>query len=85
MLSVLGLDSGYKPSGVPSGTPSGKRIYLTIYPTSCPNTDTKCVCKSQNRKCVCKSQNSHIQSISEGVDRGVLTMVCNGPCWYPVD
>ena len=45
-MSVLGLDSGYTvkynplPSGVPSGTPSGKGLYLTIYPSSRPNTDT---------------------------------------------
>ena len=24
----------------PSGTPSGKGVYLTVYPLSCPNTDT---------------------------------------------
>ena len=45
-MSVLGLDSGYTvkynplPSGVPSGTPSGKGLYLTVYPSSRPNTDT---------------------------------------------
>ena len=49
-MSVLGLDSGYTvkynplPSGdpwpSPSGTPSGKGLYLTVYPSSCPNTDT---------------------------------------------
>ena len=45
-MSILGLDSGYTvkynplPSGVPSGTPSGKGLYLTVYPSSRPNTDT---------------------------------------------
>ena len=45
-MSALGLDSGYTvkyiplPSGVASGTPSGKRLYLTVYPFFCPNTDT---------------------------------------------
>ena len=46
-MSVLGLDSGYKvkytpsPSGVPSGSPSGEGVYLTVYPSSRPNTDSK--------------------------------------------
>ena len=46
ILSVLGLDWGYSikytpsPSGVPSGTPSGEGVYLTVYPSSGPNTDT---------------------------------------------
>ena len=45
-MSVLGLDSGYTVKytpptlGVPSGTPSGGGVYLTIYPSSRPNTDT---------------------------------------------
>ena len=45
-MSVLGLDSGCTvkynplPSGVPLGTPSGKGLYLTVYPSSRPNTDT---------------------------------------------
>ena len=51
-MSLLGLDSGHTvkynplPSGVPSGfalplgTPLGKGLYLTVYPTSRPNTDT---------------------------------------------
>ena len=49
-MSVLGLDSGYTvkftppPSGVPSGfalgTPSAGGVYLTVYHSSCPNTDT---------------------------------------------
>ena len=45
-MSVLGLDSRYTvkytppPSGVPSGTPSGGGVYLTVYPSSRPNTDT---------------------------------------------
>ena len=45
-MSVLGLDSGYTvkytspPSGVPSGTPSDGGVYLTVYPSSRPNTDT---------------------------------------------
>ena len=30
----------------PSGTPSGEGVYLTVYPSSCPNTDTvKCSAK----------------------------------------
>ena len=50
ILSVLGLDSGYTvkythspsgvPSALPSGTPSGEGVYLTVYPSSCPNMDT---------------------------------------------
>ena len=45
-MSVLGLDLGYTvkynplPSGVPSGTSSCKGLYLFVYPSSCPNTDT---------------------------------------------
>ena len=50
ILSVLGLDLRYTvnitlclqefPWALPSGTPSGKVLYLTVYPSSCPNTDT---------------------------------------------
>ena len=57
-MSVLGLNSGYTikynplPSGVPSGlalrTVSGKGLYLTVYPSSCPNTDTVLVVISLN-------------------------------------
>ena len=36
-------------------------------------------------KCVCKSQNSHIKGPCEGGNRWVLTMVCNGPYWCPMD
>ena len=45
-MSVLGLDSGYTvkynplPWALPSGTHSGKELYLTVYPSSHPNTDT---------------------------------------------
>ena len=46
-MSVLGLDLGYTvkytplPSGaLPSGTPLGGGVYLTVYPSSRPNTDT---------------------------------------------
>ena len=45
-MSILGPDLGhtvkYNPlaSGVSSGTPSGKGLYLTVYPSSRPNTDT---------------------------------------------
>ena len=49
-MSVLGLDSGYtvkytpSPSGapraLPSGTPSGGGVYLPLYPSFRPNTDT---------------------------------------------
>ena len=28
------------PWALPSVTPSGKGVYLTVYPSSCPNTDT---------------------------------------------
>ena len=28
------------PSGVPLGTPSAEGVYLAVYPSSCPNTDT---------------------------------------------
>ena len=54
-MSVLGLDSGYTvkynplpsefPWALPSGTPSGKGLYLTVYPSSRPNTDTVCFTK----------------------------------------
>ena len=79
-VSVLGLDSGYTvnynpylqefPQALPSGTPSGKGLYLTVYPFSCPNTDTvyslahcsmkllsTCVCESTEPK---SSPNSKI-------------------------
>ena len=49
-MSVLGLNPGYTvkynplpsgvPSGMPLGTPSDKGLYLTVYPSSRPNTDT---------------------------------------------
>ena len=41
-MSVLGLDSGYtvKYSPSPSGVPLGEGLYLTVYPSSHPNTDT---------------------------------------------
>ena len=35
-MSVLGLDSGY----TVKYNPSGKGLYLTVYPSSGPNTDT---------------------------------------------
>ena len=42
-MSVLGLDSGYKLQefrwALAFGTPSGKVLYLTVYPSSCPNMD----------------------------------------------
>ena len=42
ILSVLGLDSGYTAKYRPSplGVSSGEGLYLTMYPSSCPNTDT---------------------------------------------
>ena len=50
IMSVLGLDSGYTvkynpfPPRVPSGLALGnsfrQRVYLTVYPSSRPNTDT---------------------------------------------
>ena len=50
VLSVLGLNTGYTvkytplPSGVPLGLALGnsfrQRVYLTLYPSSCPNTAT---------------------------------------------
>ena len=55
-IRVLGLDSGYTvkynpclqefPGASPSGTPSGKGLYLTVYPSSRPNTDA--ITKSLN-------------------------------------
>ena len=45
-VSVLGQDEGYTvkysppPERVPEGTPKGVGLYLTVYPSSCPNTDT---------------------------------------------
>ena len=45
-VSVLGLNLEYtvkytpSPSGLRSGTPSGEGVYLTVYPSSRPNTDT---------------------------------------------
>ena len=42
ILPVLGLDYGYtvKYSPLSSGVPSGRGLYLTVYPSSRPNTDT---------------------------------------------
>ena len=50
IMSVLGLNSGYTvkyilcfqefPWALPSGTPSGTGLYLTVYPSSRPYTDT---------------------------------------------
>ena len=42
-MSVLGLDSGYTVKYTPP--PSGGGVYLTVYPSSRPNTDTieKCL------------------------------------------
>ena len=50
IMSVLGLNLGYTvkytgllrefPRASPSGTPSGKGLYLTVYPSCRPNTDT---------------------------------------------
>ena len=42
ILSVLGLDSRYtvKYSPLHLEVPSGKGLYLTVYPLSCPSTDT---------------------------------------------
>ena len=37
-MSVLGLNSGYTVKYNP--LPSGKGLYLTVYPSSRPNTDT---------------------------------------------
>ena len=37
------------PRAWPSGTPSGKGLYLTIYPSSRPNTDTVQYSAVQNR------------------------------------
>ena len=37
-MSVLGLDLGYTVKYNP--LPSGKGLYLTVYPSSRPNTDT---------------------------------------------
>ena len=37
-MSVLGLDSGYMVKYDP--LPSDKGLYLTVYPSSCPNMDT---------------------------------------------
>ena len=43
-MSIFGLDSGYtvkyNPLPLPLRTPSGKGLYLTVYPSSRPNTDT---------------------------------------------
>ena len=50
-MSVLGLNSGYTvkytlciqefPRALPLRIPSGEGSYLTVYPSSLPNTDTK--------------------------------------------
>ena len=58
-MSVLGLDLGYAvkynplPLGVPLGFALGnsfrQRVYLTIYPSSRPNTDTVYPDSSQNK------------------------------------
>ena len=34
------IPTGVVPNFLPSGTPSGKGFYLTVYPSSHPNTDT---------------------------------------------
>ena len=39
ILSVLGLYSGYTVKYTP--LPSGEGVYLTVYPSSRPNTDTR--------------------------------------------
>ena len=31
------------PQALPSGTPSAKGVYLTVYPSSCPEMDKVCV------------------------------------------
>ena len=62
----------------------------------CKSQNRKCVCKSQNT--IQNVSVSHkIQNVSvshkiviyrvflRGADRGVLTMVCDGPNWCPVD
>ena len=40
-MSVLGQDLGYTVKYNP--LPSGKGLYLTVYPSSRPNTDTVCL------------------------------------------
>ena len=42
ILSIIGFDSGYtvKNTPLPLGTPSGEGVYLTVHPSSRPNTDT---------------------------------------------
>ena len=42
IMSVLGPNSGYtvKYTPPPSGVPSVGGVFLTVYPSSCPNTDT---------------------------------------------
>ena len=42
ILPVLGLNSGYMAKYIPPslGVPSGGGLYLTVYHSSCPNTDT---------------------------------------------
>ena len=41
-MSVLGLNLGYivKYTPSPLGVPSGEGLYLIVYPSSRPNTDT---------------------------------------------
>ena len=68
---MLGLDSGYTvkytpslqefPQASPSGTPSDEGVYLTVCPSSRPNTDTVsvpgCLLQSNNREICAKQQN----------------------------
>ena len=47
---VPGVPSGVQefPRASPSGTPSGGGVYLTVYPSSHPNTDTFSINESYN-------------------------------------
>ena len=57
-MSEIGLNLGYTvkytplPSGVPSGTPFGEGLYLTVYPSSRPNTDTVSIRGKKKKKCL---------------------------------
>ena len=40
------------PRASPSGTPSGEGVYLTVYPSSRPNTDTIYLCYEKSNICL---------------------------------
>ena len=61
------------PRASPSGTPSGEGVYLTVYPSSRPNTDTKqlhmCILVAITLRSVKESNSSNGASfLAEGIE-----------------